>query len=54
MIFLRIERAKQLLYSTELSIEEVMWLIGYNNKGFFYRKFQELVGMSPKAYRQKE
>ena len=54
VIFLRIERAKQLLYSTELSIEEIMWLIGYNNKGFFYRKFQDLVGMSPKAYRLKE
>lgn len=53
VIFLRIERAKQLLYSTELSVEEIMWLIGYNNKGFFYRKFQELVGMSPRAYRLK-
>lgn len=53
VIYQRIERAKELLYTTELSIEEIMWLIGYNNKGFFYRKFQELVGMSPKAYRQK-
>lgn len=53
VIYQRIERAKQLLYSTELSIEEIMWLIGYNNKGFFYRKFQELVGMSPKEYRQR-
>lgn len=53
VIFLRIERAKHLLYATDLSIEEIMWLIGYNNKGFFYKKFQELVGMSPKAYRLK-
>lgn len=52
LIFLRIERAKQLLYSTQLSVEEVMWIVGYNNKGFFYRKFNELTGMSPSQYRR--
>lgn len=53
VIRLRIEKSKHLLYTTDLSVEEIMWLIGYNNKGFFYRKFQELVGMSPKEYRQR-
>ncbi len=51
LISLRIKRAKYLLASTGLPIDEVMWMIGYNNKGFFYKKFQEAVGMSPKEYR---
>ena len=53
LIFLRMEQAKRLLYSSDIPIEEIMLLIGYNNKGFFYKKFQEQVGMSPKAYRKK-
>ena len=53
LIFLRMEQAKRLLYSTGIPIEEIMLLVGYNNKGFFYKKFQEHVGMSPKAYRKK-
>lgn len=53
LIFLRMEQAKRLLYSTGIPIEEIMLLVGYNNKGFFYKKFQEHVGMSPKAYRRK-
>jgi YesN/AraC family two-component response regulator len=52
LIFLRIERAKLLLTSTNLSIEEIMWLIGYNNKGFFYKKFEEQTGTSPAKYRK--
>ena len=51
LISLRIERAKSLLDSTQLPIDEVMWLVGYNNKGFFYKKFIEIVGMSPAKYR---
>ena len=51
LIRLRIEKAKALLASTDLTVDEIMWLVGYNNKGFFYRKFTELAGMSPADYR---
>lgn len=51
LISLRIEKAKALLSSTTLTIDEIMWLVGYNNKGFFYRKFTELTGMSPARFR---
>ena len=54
LISLRVEQAKRLLYSTDIPIEEIMRLVGYNNKGFFYKKFQEQVGMSPKAFRRKQ
>ena len=53
LVFLRIERAKLLLESSALNIEEIMWLIGYHNKGFFYKKFTENTGLSPSKYRAK-
>ncbi len=52
LIYLRMERARLLLETTSLSIEEIMFLLGYNNKGFFYRKFTEYTGMKPAAYRR--
>ncbi len=54
LIYLRIERSKLLLESSSLSIEEIMWMIGYHNKGFFYRKFIESTGMSPFRYRTRK
>lgn len=53
LIALRIERAKSLLESTNHTIEEIMWMVGYNNKGFFYNKFQESAGLTPSKYREK-
>lgn len=53
LINLRMEKSKSLLYMTNLPIEEIMFIVGYNNKGFFYKKFYELTGMSPKEYRTK-
>ena len=51
LTYLRIDRAKTLLESTDLNIEEIMWLIGYSNKGFFYKKFEEATGLKPAKYR---
>ena len=51
LIVLRMERARQLLESSGASVEEVIWLSGYSNKGFFYRKFTEYTGLSPSKYR---
>ena len=53
LIRLRINRAKQLLESTDFTIDEIAWLIGYHNKGFFYKCFTEDCGLSPKQYRKK-
>lgn len=52
LIQLRMERAKVLLETTDLSIEEIIWLVGYHNKSFFYKRFTELTGISPAHYRK--
>ncbi len=53
LITQRMEKAKTLLSSTNLSIDEIMFLTGYNNKGFFYSKFTDYTGMKPASYRKK-
>jgi YesN/AraC family two-component response regulator len=50
---LRFDKARTLLRTTNLSIEEVANQIGYNNIGFFYQKFDALYALSPKQYRDK-
>lgn len=52
LVRLRMEKARELLDMSQLSIEEIMWLVGYNNKGFFYGKFKEYTGMTPAQYRK--
>ena len=51
LILLRMELARSLLENSGASVEEIMWLCGYSNKGFFYRKFTEHTGLSPSKYR---
>lgn len=53
VIRLRIGRSQQLLARTDLSVDQVCRLVGYNNRGFFYRKFSEECGMSPAAWRKR-
>lgn len=38
---IRLERAEHLLVSTDKSIEEIADSVGYHNKGYFYKLFQE-------------
>jgi AraC-like DNA-binding protein len=49
---LRIDRAKALLASTELSVLEVCLAVGYQSVGTFSRRFAALVGRSPSDYRR--
>ena len=48
------QQAVYLLSQTPLSIEAIMEAIGYENSSFFYRKFREKYGCSPKEYRERE
>jgi AraC-like DNA-binding protein len=46
----RIERAKQLLRGTDLSITEISLEVGCQSLGSFSTAFRELVGMTPSEY----
>ena len=47
----RMEMATKLLYSSKLTIDEIMYHVGYDNRSTFYRNFREAKGMTPKDYR---
>jgi AraC-like DNA-binding protein len=50
----RVERAKDLLRSANLTVTEVCMLVGFSSLGSFSSRFTELVGMSPSAYRSQQ
>lgn len=47
----RIEKAKQLLRTTQLSIMEIAFQVGCKNHSHFSKLFRKLTGMSPRTYR---
>jgi AraC-like DNA-binding protein len=47
----RIERAKTLLRSANLSVTEICFLVGFASLGSFSGRFRALVGQSPSVYR---
>lgn len=49
----RIERAKDLLRSVNLTVTEICMLVGFTSLGTFSRRFTEIVGMTPTEYRAK-
>lgn len=49
----RIERAMTLLRTTDLSVTEVCFAVGYQSLGTFSTRFSELVGVAPSLYRDR-
>jgi transcriptional regulator GlxA family with amidase domain len=49
---LRIEHARRLLEQHQLSIEQVVRLVGYEDQSSFSRLFKTSTGLSPAQYRQ--
>ncbi|NJK53175.1 MAG: helix-turn-helix domain-containing protein [Leptolyngbyaceae cyanobacterium SU_3_3] len=47
----RIERAKQLLKDSNLSIMDIAFLCGFNSHSHLSKQFRHLAGITPKAYR---
>lgn len=50
---IRLEKAEQLLTFSDKTVDEVAEAVGYHNKGYFYKIFQEKYGMTPAAFRKK-
>ncbi len=49
---LRVERAKQMLVGTRLSIEGILTLTGFQSRSYFHRVFKKSVGVTPALYRE--
>lgn len=50
----RLKRAAKLLKNTGMSVQAVANEVGYENIGFFNKKFEEMYGCKPGAYRKEE
>lgn len=50
----RFERAVVLLERTQLSVADIAQAVGYENTSFFYRRFHQIYGISPRDYRKQE
>ena len=48
----RIERAMTLLRRGDLSVTDICFAVGFSSLGTFSTRFSELVGVSPRAYRE--
>jgi signal transduction histidine kinase/DNA-binding response OmpR family regulator/ligand-binding sensor domain-containing protein len=46
----RLKKAAQLLLENELTVSEIIFEIGFNNRTYFYRSFKETYGCSPLDY----
>lgn len=50
---IRLEKSEHLLLTSDKTIEEIAEIVGYHNKGYFYKIFQKKYGVTPSKYRQK-
>jgi two-component system response regulator YesN len=48
---LRVEEAKKLLLSTNLSVKEVGKMVGYSDANYFSRVFKNEIGMPPSRFK---
>jgi YesN/AraC family two-component response regulator len=52
LVELRMQRAKQLLADTDLSVTEVASAVGLGDPSYFSRQFRQAIGMPPLAWRE--
>ena len=53
LLQLRITHSKRLLCDTDYSITQIAESSGFSSQNYFTQAFKKLVGVSPRAYRQK-
>jgi len=54
LLFLRCEKARELLENTEMSMAQVAEQVGIADQNYFSRFFKKYTGQSPREYRHKE
>ena len=50
---IRIEKAKELLTGSDLSMKEICSMCGYQDPNYFSRTFKKNVGLTPTEYKEK-
>ena len=50
---LRTDKAKQILRTSNISIEDVAWKVGYKDSTAFRRTFLKITGLTPREYRNR-
>ncbi len=48
----KIERAQLLLFTTDNSVKEVAYLLGFSDQNYFIRLFRKITGTTPQEYRR--
>jgi ligand-binding sensor domain-containing protein/signal transduction histidine kinase/DNA-binding response OmpR family regulator len=48
----RLQKACSLLKATQLTIAEIFYKTGFNNRSYFFREFKKMYNCSPKEYRE--
>lgn len=54
LIQLRVKRAAELLRNSELTIAEAAYTAGFQDSNYFSRKFRQIMGMNPGAFRKRQ
>lgn len=50
----RLLMVERLLITTNLSVDEIMYKTGFNNRGHFFKVFAQRFGTTPKSYREQK
>lgn len=51
---LRMDKARDLLKESRLSVKQIMYAVGFNDKSDFVRSFKKVYGLSPSDYRRRD
>ena len=53
LTFIRMDKAKQMLCDSTLSISAISGFVGYNSPSYFVQTFHRMIGMTPNDFRKK-
>ncbi len=54
LICLRIQRALEMMRSTDMTITEIAFSVGFNDSNYFSRQFRKNTGMTPSQYKRQQ